>query len=65
MEEGDMFALGQEPEEHGIEPIIAQAAKGAAELRDQLYEENQGTIVKVVVGVVVGLYVIYRFLIKR
>ena len=61
-----MFALGQETDEHVVvDPVLAKAASSAAELRDQLFEENQGTAVKAIAVVLVGLYVVYRFLFKR
>lgn len=53
---GDAF---QEEEEQRV-----LAISNTAEFRDTLFEENQGMAVKTIGGVVFGIYLIYRFLIK-
>lgn len=40
------------------------ALSNTANFRDTLFEENQGMAVKTIGGVVIGVYLIYRFLIK-
>ena len=40
------------------------AFSNTANFRDTLFEENQGMAVKTIGGVVIGVYLIYRFLIK-
>jgi hypothetical protein len=42
----------------------ATAMQSAAQYRDELFAGNQGSMIKVVGGTLVGLYVIYRFLLK-
>ena len=56
-----MFALGQEAEEIDQK---AEVFKNVSEFRDQLFEGNQGKMVKIVGGTLVGLYLVYRFLLK-
>jgi hypothetical protein len=57
-----MFALGQEAGDEVDQKT--QAIQSAAEMRDQLFDENQGKAIKTILGVVVGMYIIYRFLLK-
>lgn len=62
-----MFMLGQEAppteEEEKID-AKAQALRNIAEFRDELFAGNQGKAMKVIGGTLIGLYVIYRFLLK-
>lgn len=51
-------------------PIDAEEKKrgiiaDAAQYRDQLFEGNQGKVVKVVGGTAVAMYIIYRFLFSK
>ena len=55
--------FGQEAEVEVVDQKT-QAIQNAAQLRDELFSENQGKAVKVIVGTGVGLYIIYRFLMK-
>lgn len=57
-----MFALGQEAGDEVDQKT--QVIQSAAEMRDQLFDENQGKAIKTILGVVVGMYIIYRFLLK-
>ena len=41
-----------------------QAMRNVAQFRDELFAGNQGKAIKVIGGVVVGLFFIYRFLMK-
>lgn len=63
-----MAYLGQEAEtESGVDPVLerqAAAARSAAELRDTTFEEKQGTAIKMVAGVAIGMFILYRFLMK-
>lgn len=58
-----MFNLGQEVEIEAIDKK-ASAMQSAAQLRDELFEDSQGKIIKIISGGVLGMYLIYRFLMK-
>lgn len=62
-----MFALGQEEQKSGEEVVEQKmsAIQSAAELRDQLFDENQWAAVKVIGGTLLGLYLVYRYLFKQ
>ena len=47
---------------HGEEKI--EAMSRVSEFRDQVFKESEGQVVKVVGGAVVGMYILYKFLIK-
>lgn len=59
-----MFALGQEVDEAQVVNQKIQAMQNVAQFRDELFEGSQGKVVKIVGGAVIGMYVIYRFLMK-
>lgn len=59
-----MFALGQE-EVKSTEELVEHKAgimQSAAEMRDRMFDENQQMAIKSIGGVVIALYIAYRYL---
>ena len=58
--------FGQEVENSEIEAKQAkiQAIQNVAEFRDKLFDESQGKMIKIIGGGVIGIYLIYKFLLK-
>jgi hypothetical protein len=60
-----MFALGQEaPTEEEVVSNKITAIQNVAQFRDELFEGNQGSAIKVIGGTLIGLYIVWRFLMK-
>lgn len=60
-----MFNLGQEaPTEEEVIASKATAMQNVTQFRDELFEGNQGQLIKVIGGTLIGLFFLYRFLLK-
>ena len=60
----NMFALEQEVNESTVIDQKIDAMRNVAQFRDELFAGNQGKAIKVIGGVVVGMFFLYRFLMK-